>query len=141
MMLANNISYKNGTMTASPLIHAYFGNCIVNGNGDDEIEQDSMSGIAFNFTFDHCLVQTSLASQHQSSFIESVINKDPKFKDPWNGKFELDTLSPAKDVGALSIITNSSASWPLWPIKNDLKGNSRELDAGPDLGVYERIEH
>ena len=132
VILSNSISYANATVAASPLLNAYFGNCIVNGNGEDEIEQDSLSGVGFNFLFDHCLVQTSLVPKHQSYFNNCIVNQDAKFMDPWNGNFELDTLSPAKDTGNY-LITNSS---PV--LKVDLKGWSRIIDAGPDLGVYER---
>ena len=138
MILGNNIMHDKGKATASPLLYAYFGNCIVNGNGDDEIEQDSLSGVGFNFLFDHCLVQTGLVSKHQSAFMQCIVNKEAKFVDPWNGYFELDTLSPAKDSGALSIINLAPVQYP---VRYDLKGIDRFKDTGPDMGVYEREEN
>jgi len=45
--------------------------------------------------------------------------------------FELDTLSPAKDVAKVSI-------GKLFPL--DLKGRDRFLDKGPDVGAFERQE-
>jgi hypothetical protein len=135
ILLANNFIGEKGNLSESPLLDSYFGNCIITGNGDDEIEQDSAAGVGFHFLFENCLVKTRLNSGHQSSFPGCIVNKDAKFVDPWNGYFELDTLSVAKDAGAVSIITSS----PL-PIRFDLKGNDRLMDAAPDLGVYERIE-
>jgi len=135
LLLSNN-SYVNGIRIPAALEEAYFGNCIVNGNSDNEIIQDSIKGADFTFTFDHCLVQTDLAGKHQSSFVNCIINQDPKFKDPWNGYFELDTLSLAKDAGYLPVIQSSSLDITL-----DLKGQSRISDAGPDLGSYERVEN
>jgi hypothetical protein len=45
--------------------------------------------------------------------------------------FELDTLSPAKDVAKVAISK-------LYPF--DLKGRDRFLDKGPDIGAMERQE-
>jgi len=135
MLLGNRYVDDSGKIKPSPLVNAYFGNCIITGNGDDELEPDSLSGVAFHFLFDYCLVQTSLNSTHQASFTNCLFNKDAKFVEPWKGFFELDTLSPAKDAGAMSIINASPK-----PIDFDLKGISRMLDTGPDLGAYERIE-
>ena len=56
---------------------------------------------------------------------------DPRFIDPYNGNFQLDTLSSVKDIGKLSYAK-------MFP--NDFLGESRLDDAGPDLGAYERIE-
>jgi hypothetical protein len=61
----------------------------------------------------------------------NVANINPKFKNPFKLNFELDTLSPAKDIGLLNIAT-------MFPI--DLNGNSRLIDLGPDLGAFERQE-
>lgn len=56
----------------------------------------------------------------------NILNEDPKFLDPSNYDYSLDTLSIAKDVGiSLSIF-------------QDLEGKPR--DAKPDIGALERIE-
>ena len=63
---------------------------------------------------------------------ESRFFKDnPKFKDPSELNFQLDTLSPAKDFGLIDYAN-------LYPI--DLNNYSHILDSGPDLGAYERKE-
>ncbi|NVO18817.1 MAG: hypothetical protein HXX13_03905 [Bacteroidetes bacterium] len=138
LLLGNNFYDQKGTLIASPLLNAYFGNCILTGNNEDEIEQDSMANVGFQFSFDHCLVQSNLYKSHSSSFTACKFNEDAKFVDPIKGYFELDTLSPAKDNASLSIIQNAPY---LFPLTYDLKGTLRVgNDAGPDIGVYERIE-
>lgn len=54
--------------------------------------------------------------------------------DHWN--FELDTLSPALNIGSRNIINFSVLN-----ITSDLNGISRVSDTGPDLGAYERVEN
>jgi len=57
------------------------------------------------------------------------ISRDSIFVDPYvKYNFELDSLSRAKDNADKTISK-------LYP--NDLKGRSRFLDAGPDLGALE----
>jgi len=58
-------------------------------------------------------------------------NVNPRFKDPYTGNFELDTLSVVKDFGKPSY-------GKLYPF--DINGISRMHDAGPDPGAFERIE-
>ncbi|MBK7029422.1 MAG: right-handed parallel beta-helix repeat-containing protein [Bacteroidales bacterium] len=134
LLLSNNY-YSDGTQTPTALEEAYFGNCIIMGNGFEEIILDSIAGSSFNVMFDNCLVQTEESSKFSHLFVNCIINEEAAFVDPWIGQFELDTLSFAKDAGSLSIISTSSRN-----INSDLKGNSRLSDAGPDLGCYERIE-
>ena len=65
-------------------------------------------------------------------FVNILKGIDPKFVDPYKKYiFELDTLSPAKDAGRLSIGRL---------VPTDLKGRDRLLDKGPDLGALERQE-
>jgi len=60
-----------------------------------------------------------------------VKRDDPRFKDIAKWNFELDSLSPAKDIGDITIATN-------FPV--DLKGVNRLADGKPDLGAFERVE-
>ncbi|MBC7125840.1 MAG: hypothetical protein H5T24_09435, partial [Bacteroidales bacterium] len=60
-----------------------------------------------------------------------VIREDPRFKDVVKWNFELDTLSPAKDIGDITIATG-------YPV--DLNGVNRLADGKPDLGAFERVE-
>jgi hypothetical protein len=59
------------------------------------------------------------------AILKNVLNKDPKFKDFRKYRFDLDTLSPAKDIGIALITT-------------DYLDKAR--DSKPDAGAFERIE-
>ncbi len=77
------------------------------------------------------LIQNSLLRTDNEIFNinGNVLNTDPLFPafvDPFDLDFQLDTLSPAKDLGIPIGITV------------DILGNPR--DATPDAGAYERIE-
>jgi len=57
---------------------------------------------------------------------------DPLFIDPYKEyNYQLDTLSPAKDIGKLQY----GEQFPF-----DILNNDRTEDKGPDLGAFERIE-
>jgi len=134
LLVSNRIS-NGANVVPSPIEQAYFGNCIISGNGFEEIVLDSIANGAFHVLFEYCILQTESEDTFAHLFSNCMINVDPKFIDPWSSNFELDTLSGAKDTGWLPIITTSPLN-----IEKDLKGNSRIADNGPDLGCYERIE-
>jgi hypothetical protein len=114
------------------LTKADFYNTIVYGSNSNEIKLDSKAA-DFLYKFDHCLLRSE--EYHDSLkfplFTNNIWNKDPKFIKPDSMKFELDTLSAAKDHGSISIGN-------LFPL--DLKNIDRTKDAGPDIGAYERVE-
>lgn len=116
------------------LTDAYFGNCLIYGSREDEIELDLATSALSNFRFDNCLIKYKEYQDLASSdfFIDNIWNQNPKFMvtvSPYN--YELDTLSPAKDTGKISI-------GQLVPL--DQLGNSRLSDGKPDLGAFERQE-
>ena len=116
-----------------PIDSAYFGNCIVYGNISEELGIDSMntSGSNCNFFFDHSLVQTGGAvTVNAVHFNNPVLNQNPRFKDPSNNNYELDTLSNAKDKG------NAAIFMPDYQF--DIKEVDRNLHLPPDCGAYER---
>ncbi len=117
--------------------NAYFGNCIIYGNNLNELGNDVNTSGAFNFQFERCLIRVNpddVDVSNASQFVDIIYNEDPHFKDASESNFELDTLSPAKDVGYMSIV-NAIAE-----LQNDLNGNPRTFDLGPDLGAFERQE-
>lgn len=117
---------------------ADFGNCIIAGNAIDgnELVLSKNSSKLYNYKFDRCILQ--VADTFKTSNTDRYINvirgkgSDPKFVDPYKKmNFELDTLSPAKDVAKVAIGKL---------IPNDLKGRDRFVDNGPDIGALERQE-
>jgi len=122
-------------------LNAYFGNCIVTGNNSTELGLDEDPAATFNFKFDNCLMRVAtetigneepLDISDPNQFKEITYNQDGIFINPSEQNFELDTLSAAKDIGAISIVNAFSE------LQFDLLGNSR-FDQ-PDLGAYERQE-
>lgn len=124
-------------ISARDLEQASFNNCIIYGSKDSEFEVDNsykgqIINATMNYNFDHCILKVSSDfNLNDQSKYNSVLKDNPKFKDPWNMNFQLDTLSPAKNKGLLNY-------GELYPI--DLKNVSHLLDSAPDLGAYERKE-
>lgn len=117
---------------------ADFGNCIIAGNAIDgnELVLRKSSEKLYNYKFDRCILQVAdtFKTSNSDHYINVIRGKgsDPKFVDPYKKmNFELDTLSPAKDVAKVAISK-------LIPF--DLKGRDRFLDKGPDIGAMERQE-
>lgn len=118
------------------LIKANFGNCIITGNAidDNELQINKNPDALLNFKFDRCILQVAdtFKTSNDDRYVNILKGVDPKFVDPYKKfNFELDTLSPAKDAGKLTIGRL---------IPTDLKNRDRLLDKGPDIGALERQE-
>ncbi|HKL07501.1 MAG TPA: hypothetical protein VJ896_01930 [Bacteroidales bacterium] len=124
--------YSN--LQVRPLNEATFGNCIIYGSKESELFLDKKETENFNFLFDHTLIKVDegFSTQDNNSFKNVIVNQNPKFKDPYNNNFELDTLSVTKDYG-------SPEYGSLFPL--DINLNNRTIDNGPDLGAFERTEN
>lgn len=98
-----------------------FRNGILWGNLEEEIFSAKLPAFEMNLNFDRSILKS------KSTFGENnLVNQNPRFKNPILQKFELDTLSPAKDYAISS------------GMKTDILGKNR--DSKPDAGAYERIE-
>ncbi|HNQ68303.1 MAG TPA: choice-of-anchor Q domain-containing protein [Bacteroidales bacterium] len=138
LILNNYYQYRdgNGNVQTSfrDLVDAYFGNCIIYGSRDNELDLDLSVDAIANFRFDNCLIKYKDYQDLESSdfFIDNIWNESPKFMETVNPfEYQLDTLSPAKDAGKLSIGN-------IVPL--DQNGNNRLIDGHPDLGAFERQE-
>jgi hypothetical protein len=111
------------------LSNAYFGNCIIYGNLESELGFDENENGAFNYTFDHCLFKVGTdINITGSNFINVIPDIDPLFENIDLNDFRIDTLSPAKDTGNVTIANS---------VPTDITGANRLLDGKPDLGAYE----
>ena len=137
LSVSNYYLDDKGLSHVQDLSMAYFGNCIFYGEMEDEISLQKKTGAAFNVVFENCLLRTKLAAGAPAVFTSCIRNKEPKFKnlEKYFHNLELDTLSPAKDAGSRQIITGAFRDITL-----DIKGVSRIVDAGPDMGAFERVE-
>jgi hypothetical protein len=122
-------------------LDAYFGNCIIHGNLDNELGLDSFpSGNQFGYVFDHAIIKVEnsfpLDVDHYPGVLRATGNSnDPKFTDIDNNIYELDSLSSAAiDKGDDAIRLMSTL------LDFDLNGNPRPYPgtSTPDLGAYER---
>ena len=118
------------------LTKASFKNCIIYGDNFNELELGVNEEYAFNYMFDHCILQvpdtmnTSNLNHYQD--VWKGEDYDPLFVDPYEYNYELDSLSPAQNIGKKEYSE-------LFPF--DLNKHSRTSDEGPDLGAFERIEN
>ena len=127
--------FLNNYYTAVRPNNFYFGNCIVYGNQESEIEYDSanVSG-SFHYLFDHCLLKLAagIPVTDPLHYVSILKNADPFFTDPEQNDYTLDSTSIAIDAGDPAVIGLS----PL--LQSDLNNNLRPQGGGPDLGAYER---
>jgi len=127
VILNNYIKDADGQVFAYPL-SANFANCIIYGNRDEEILFDQSETEQFVYKFDHCLIKTLQDMTDQEKYLNCLKNQDPLFVDYEVNNFELDSLSPAKNIGNIEIANT---------VPLDLKGINRT--ESPDLGAYEWI--
>jgi hypothetical protein len=115
------------------LTQAYFGNCIIHGNIDEEIGFDASSTGIFNYKFDHCLVKIlpGMNTDDANKYVNLVKNPSGNiFKNTGEGDFHLLENSPANDKGSFPI----SSSLP------DLMDMDEVLRTDPpDLGAFEYV--
>ena len=127
VILNNYYQYDEATIFPRPLQQADFLNCIIYGNynGSDnsgEIKFDRLDGCAFNATFSHCLLRTTLVDSTSGN---NIINHDPLFVDPRNHNFTPTGDSPAKGSGNPAYLISAT----------DLAGTPRSNP--PTIGAFE----
>jgi hypothetical protein len=123
----SNYSYDTtGQKISNPLLKAYFGNAILYGSNEEEIMLDSIAGVPFEYTFDHTILKTRMKTNNPTRYINCVVNKDPRFVDVQKLNYQIDSISPAINIGTQL------------GIPFDIRGNDR--GSTPDLGAYEYIK-
>jgi hypothetical protein len=137
VLIQNFVSVKKDQPDyVGDLSKATFSNCIITGNVFDQNELllVKRNDALFNYKFDRCILQVAdtFKTSNEEHYLNIMKGINPKFVDPYKKfNFELDTLSPAKDSGKVTIGRLVPA---------DLKGRDRLLDKGPDIGALERQE-
>jgi len=123
----SNYTYDTlGNKISNGLVKSYFGNCILYGAAENEIQLDSVITAPFIYTFDHCLLKTNLKTSDPTRFLECIVNQDPLFLEVQKWDYQIDSLSPAIDRGVPMGVT--------WDIKGVDRGDT------PDLGAYEYVK-
>ncbi len=135
LVISNNVE-SGENIYIGDLEKAYFGNCIIYGNKENELGLGNNAAVLFNYKLDHCLlkVENSFDTSDTTYYNNIIKDAESLFVDISKYDYQLDTLSAAKDKGD----NNISNSFP--ELILDLNGENRTLDIAPDLGAYERIE-
>ncbi len=132
LALSNYYIDYTGATQIRDLDSAYFGNCIMYGNLEEEVGLDSATtGGNFNFKFDHCLVKTLLNISSTAHYNHINQNIDPAFKDAGNNDYQLTaaSISSAIDFGDTGIYIGKDL--------NDKDRPNNLTTSIPDLGAYE----
>jgi hypothetical protein len=124
---------NNNTRYVGEMSNTVFGNCIVAGDLVNEVSIRMDEQGESDFLFDHCLLQLTdtFNTDKKEHFSNILKGGSPDFIDPYQGDFQLDTLSKAEDAGSLVY----GREFPV-----DFNGAGRLSDNSPDLGAFERIE-
>lgn len=132
-LLVNDLGFVTDTIPRD-LYNAYFGNCIIYGNQDNEIFKNSTNQALFQYRLENCLIKTESVSD--PNYVNCLFNEDPLFADVEMHDYSIDTLiSPVIDRGLLDVVTGSPSD-----ITYDFAGNDRTVDAAPDPGAFEFVE-
>jgi len=140
-LVINNYYTENKANETEKEVHhlydfeAHFANSIIHGSLASEISIDERLGekTHFAFQFENCMLKVDPRFvMDDTTLFKNIVSAPtdlPRFVNPAEGDFRLDTLSAAKDRGNPAYLID----YPL-----DLDGVER--DSLPDLGAYERIE-
>ena len=120
-----------------PLDTCYFGNCIIDGTGGNELELDMIGATttySINHKFSYCFIRTNINTSDPLHFVTGTnkINGLTSFSNTNVYDFNLKTDSDAKNMG-----NGATTDATLFPF--DIRGPlySRLADASPDAGAYE----
>lgn len=106
---------------------AYFGNCILQGDQEEEIGMDSVKEAKFYYKFENCIIKTARVVSTPFNYKNVYKNGDPAFKDYSKNDYHLNSNSAAVDKGFSSSISTDL----------DTKVRPNPSTAVPDLGAYE----
>ena len=126
--LSNYFIYYNGEEEVTflgDLENAYFGDCILYGNLDNEILIDKYpeSTTEFNYEFNNNLLKST--DTQNEFFRNCTFNKDPLFLDYSVNDYHIDSLSPVRNLGI--------------PMGNSFDLDGVQRSETPDLGVFEWV--
>ena len=135
VLITNYYNLNDTALFTGELEMATFGNCIIYGDMETEIGFDMIEGVgSFQYYFDHCLIKvddSEIDVSDPMSYNNIFINNAPGFIAADSMNFHLDSCAFVLDKGSQEI----GMRFP-----NDILGNSRINDSGPDIGAYERLE-
>jgi len=132
-VLLNNWYEAEGGAIIARDLNAFFGNCIIYGNNEDELVLSMNSNADFNYKFENNLIKyTNRRGELEYEidgnplFENTLVNEDPLFWDEYMNDLRITSESPVVGKGKLSIAHD---------VTNDILGVDRTIS--PDLGAYQ----
>ena len=128
LLALNNYYTTSSTIFVRDLDSAYFGNCILYGDQEEEVVLDTLKvGGKFSYKFDHCILKTARNISNTAYYKNVYKNLSPDFKDIEKNDYRLKLNSGAIDKGYNNFIS----------IDLDNKIRPNATTSIPDLGAYE----
>jgi hypothetical protein len=134
-----HIDNHSGTQQI-PMDTCYFGNCIIDGSGSNELELDIITTATFTpkHKFSYCVIRTS---SNLGSNPTVFVNCNPNgtqnvFNDPATYNFGL----AANSIGSINLPNNPTTTGDAALFPMDITGSKSRSpgDGFPDAGAYER---
>ena len=117
-------------------MNANFQNCIIYGSRPTEISMSERDEGFFNYNMENCLIKVDSTEDFNVPILNNcqncMVNHDPLFKDIDQLNYQLDTLSPAEELGKSFLLSRFTGS----TIDKDIINNQRDINK-PDAGCYE----
>lgn len=123
----NNYYVDTNNQAVGFPMNVNFANSIIYGNQINELVLDGTEN-DFVVKFDHMLLKTDLDIADSEIFVNCIKNQDPRFVDFELNDLRLDSLSPAREIGDITIANT---------VPLDISGENRT--ESPDLGAYEWV--
>lgn len=108
----------------------YFGNCIIDGSGSNEIEFALTTAASSNYQFSNSMLRTTNNTSNNSNYYQCRINQSSNFTSVSAYDFSLGMSSAAINFTSTAAL-NDAAKFPI-----DILGTSRITS--PDAGAYEK---
>jgi hypothetical protein len=137
-VLVNNW-YKtaDGIIVSRDLEEAFFGNCIIYGNNEDELVLSISDEANFNYKFENNLIkytnrkgELEYEIEDNPFFENTLINEEPLFWDEYNNDLRIIPDSPVVGKGAIDIANE---------VPEDILGEKRNINSAVDLGAYQNV--
>jgi hypothetical protein len=118
---------SQGTLNIASIPNGIFRNCVIYGNGDEQLVLDtvqpSAGAVTLSFLFDHTVIRGT--SSNHPMFVSSFFNSNPFFINPSDNNFKFSNLtSSLHNAGSASLL-----------LPTDIENHVRT--APSDIGVYE----
>lgn len=134
--LSNFLKF-NEDNSGNALLNADFKNCIIDGNGIQELSLMDNGEVEFNFTFQNCMIRFKGDVGQDSPYY--AFETDSRYSNILLNGF-MDYFHPTKNdlkIGLASEVINLGAKEFAQEVPYDLLGNDRTVT--PDLGAFQAI--